>query len=75
MEKITVAVKVGYVFCIVPSTMVKGIELSNTNTLVDVEGNVYPLYCGKTYPDSRKVDALIDDNNLETYNINDYIVK
>lgn len=56
MSKINtkIAVGVGYKFAVVNANAVKNIELQNTYVLVKVQDEVYPLYKGKTYEDSRK---------------------
>ena len=71
-----IAIGAGYGFAIVNSSDVKGIALKNTNQLVKVNGEIYPLYKGQTYEDSRKIDNVLDncDNemNIPTHIVNKY---
>jgi hypothetical protein len=60
MLEVKVAVGVGYEFAILSSNLIKDIKLNSTETLVSVDGEVYPLYNGETYEDSRKIDEILD---------------
>lgn len=57
-----VAVGAGYVFNLFDSKEIlnAGIDISNTGTIVTVDGMDYQLKKGVTYEDSRRVDALLD---------------
>lgn len=69
-----IAIGAGYGFAIVDSSVVKGVTLKNTNQLVKVNGEIYPLYKGQTYEDSRNIDDFLDgcDNemNISTHIVN-----
>lgn len=67
-----VAVKVGYNFALVPKIELSGIETNATGTIVDISGKQYGLLAGKTFEDSRKLDAVLD--TFPEYAIKDYKV-
>lgn len=67
-----VAVKVGYNFALVPKIELSGIETNATETIVDISGKQYGLLAGKTFEDSRKLDAVLD--TFPEYAIKDYKV-
>lgn len=58
MEKY--AINVGYVFNVFPVKELIGIELEKLNVLVELHGDIYPLYRCKKFEDSRRVDDLLD---------------
>lgn len=60
-----IAIGAGYGFTIIDSPTVKGIALKNTNQFVKVNGEIYPLYKGQTYEDSRNIDYILDHCNNE----------
>lgn len=60
-----IAIGAGYGFTIIDSPTVKGIALKNTNQFVKVNGEIYPLYKGQTYEDSRNIDDILDHCNNE----------
>ena len=64
-----VAVKSGYYFALVNTLLLKGVNLLNTGTVVSNNGKSYPLYKGAKYEDAHKIDELIDNNGLRTYEI------
>ena len=66
------AVKVGAVFILVSPEEVNHISLKSTKIVIDIEGKEYELYSGKTFEESQKVDRLIYDNSIKTYNISEY---
>lgn len=57
---VTVAVKVGYNFALVPVSELRGIALKNTGSRVSVGGKDYELRSGRTYEDSRMLDGVLD---------------
>ena len=73
--EIKIAIGAGYGFAVVPSECVKGISLKNTGQIVSVDGEMYPLYKGETYEDSRQVDAILDSGEFEEYQISNCLVK
>lgn len=73
--EIKIAVGAGYGFAVVPSECVKGISFKNTGQIVSVDGEVYPLYKGETYDDSRRIDAILDSGEFREYQIPDCLVK
>lgn len=72
--EIKIAVGAGYGFAVVPSEHVRGISLKNTGQIVSVDGGVYPLYKGKTYDDSRRIDAILDSGEFREYQIPDVLL-
>lgn len=71
--EVKIAVGVGEKFAIVNSSEIKHISLKNTNTLVTVDGETYPLYKGKTFAESQKVDDFFDNNPVTEKYINDHL--
>jgi len=67
------AVKSGYSFNVFNETEVSHISLEKTNGKVMVNGEIYPLYRGKTFFESQKVDNLLDEKG--EMSIRDYRVK
>ena len=71
-----IAIGAGYGFTIVDSSVAKGIALKNTNQLVKVNDEIYPLYKGQTYEDSRNIDDILDHSddemNILTHIVNKY---
>ena len=55
------AVKSGYSFNLFSEDEVSGISLEKTGGRVEVNGEVYLLYCGASFADSQKVDDLLDE--------------
>ncbi len=72
--ELRLALGVGQKFAIVNGSKVGHIAIKNTHTLVKVDDEVFPLYKGKTYEDSRKVDEYFDNNSVKEMDINDHIV-
>lgn len=70
---VNIAVGVGTKFAIVSSESVKHIVLQNTHTIVEVDGETYPLYKGATYDESRKVDNYFDNHSVEEMDIKEYL--
>ena len=55
------AVNVGYVFNIFDEKDLNGINLKEVGRdFVELHGDIYPLLCGETFEDSKKVDVLLD---------------
>lgn len=54
------AVNVGYSFNIFNPEQLEGIELKKMDVFVNFRGDIYPLYNGKTFEDSKKIDKLLD---------------
>ena len=55
------AVNVGYVFNIFDEKDLTGINLKEVGRVfVELHGDIYPLLCGETFEDSKKVDVLLD---------------
>lgn len=65
-----VAVKSGYYFAVICTTLLSGVKLLSTGRVVMCNGNHYPLYKGAQREDARKIDNLIDDNGLSVFPIN-----
>lgn len=73
-----IAVKVGYYYAVVDKEKVDGIDLAETGTKVypredNFLGKVYPLYKGKTFEESTKIDKLFDEIavNMKEANLSD----
>lgn len=58
--KTKIAIGVGYNFVVANSEDVKGIALEGTGINVEVGNQVYPLYKGTTFGESRKIDEIMD---------------
>ena len=71
--EIRVAVGVGEKFAILNGSRIGHISLQNTHTLVEVDGEIYNLYKGRTFEDSRKVDDYFDMNPVIELNIKDHL--
>lgn len=54
------AVNVGYVFNTFSPVDLIGIDLEKLNILVELHGDIFPLYRCKKFEDSRKIDDLLD---------------
>ena len=65
-----VAVKSGYYFAVICTTLLSGVKLLSTGRVVLCNGNYYPLYKGAQWEDAQKIDNLIDDNGLSVFPIN-----
>lgn len=60
-----IAVGVGYSFALINKSMLLGIELKDSGTLVKIDHKVYTLYIGKTFVDSQKIDNVFDQLGQE----------
>ena len=76
MIEVKLAVGVGYEFAIINSDEVHGISLKNTHSLVSVNDEVYPLYKGETFNDSKKIDEIMDKpNHPQIYKIDKHLIR
>ena len=66
------AVKVGKEFILEDENIFDGINLIETGTKVEVNGEEFPLYKGETFEESRKIDDLLDSGNYEIYKLSEY---
>lgn len=66
------AVKVGKEFIIEDEKIFDGINLVETGTKVEVNGEEFPLYKGETFEESRKIDDLLDSGNYEIYKLSEH---
>ncbi|KAA8828159.1 hypothetical protein [Bifidobacterium myosotis] len=56
-----VAVKAGVRFTVLDETLLAGIPLEPAGLAVDVDGRRLPLMRGRSYADSARIDALMDE--------------
>lgn len=73
--KVKIALGVGEKFAIVDGNKIGHIVLENTHTLVEVDGETFCLYKGKTFEDSQKVDEYFDNNSVKEMYIKDHLAK
>ena len=66
------AVKVGKEFILKDEKIFDGINLIETGTKVEVNGEEFPLYKGETFEESRKIDDLLDSGNYEIYKLSEH---
>lgn len=73
-----VAVKVGNYYAVVEKDRVKDISLEETGVRVypkenNFDGKIYPLYRGRTFEESTKIDALFDEmaTSMKEVNLTD----
>lgn len=66
------AVKVGKEFILEDENIFDGINLIETGTKVEVNGEEIPLYKGETFEESRKIDDLLDSGNYEIYKLSEH---
>ena len=69
-----IAIGVGTRFAIVSSHNVGHIALKNTNTLIKVDDETFPLHKGKTFEESCKVDDYFDTHSVKEMNIREHLV-
>ena len=69
---VTVAVKVGYNFALVPVSELRGITLKDTGSRVSVGGQDHALLAGRTYEDSRMLDDVLDAHGELA--VNDHLI-
>lgn len=69
---VTVAVKVGYNFALVPVSELRGIALKDTGSRVSVGGQEHALLAGRTYEDSRMLDDVLDAHGELA--VNDHLI-
>ena len=67
----SLAVGVGRVFQIVSGKDVRDIDLTDTGTIIEVNGERYPLLKGTTFEESEKIDVLLD--NKGELRLSDYL--
>ena len=65
-------VKVGKEFILEDENVFDGINLIETGTKVEVNGEEIPLYKGETFEESRKIDDLLDSGNYEIYKLSEH---
>ncbi|HHH4970588.1 TPA: helicase-related protein [Streptococcus pyogenes] len=66
------AVKVGKEFILEDENTFDGINLIETGTKVEVNGEEIPLYKGETFEESRKIDDLLDSGNYEIHKLSEH---
>lgn len=66
------AVKVGKEFILEDEDIFDGINLIETGTKVEVNGEEIPLFKGETFEESRKIDNLLDSRNYEIYKLSEH---
>lgn len=66
------AVKVGKEFILEDENTFDGINLIETGTKVEVNGEGFHLYKGETFEESRKIDDLLDSGNYEIYKLSEH---
>lgn len=67
-----IAVKVGNEFILENKSVFNNINLTEDNTVVEVDGKKYNLFKGSDFKDSQKIDELLDSENYEIYKVADY---
>ena len=68
-----IAVGVGYSFNLFTLEEVSHISKIKSGSSVKVDGKIYEVYIGSTFPESQKIDALLDEKGekrLNEYRIN-----
>lgn len=48
------------------------VNLIETGTKVEVNGEEFPLYKGETFEESRKIDDLLDSGDYEIYKLSEH---
>lgn len=71
--EVKIAIGVGEKFAIVNANDVKHIQLKNTGTLVESDGEWFALYKGVTFNESQKVDNFFDENSVNEMYINEHL--
>lgn len=75
LEKDVIAAKVGTEFIIIPRAYLELAELEEDGRIIEFEGKEYPLFKGKTYEDSRRIDFFMDEGYYPTLKIDTHLVK
>ena len=63
--KDVIAAKVGTEFILIPRGYLALAELEEDGRMVEFDGKTYPLYKGKTYEDSRRIDFFMDQGRRQ----------
>lgn len=66
------AIGVGYCFNVLDEERIKDVQTIKTKTKLEFKGELYYLYVGSTYEESKKIDHLLD--RYGQHSINDYEV-
>lgn len=70
-----IAVKVGNEFILENKSVFNNADLTEDNTVVEVDGKKYNLFKGTDFKDSQKLDELLDSGNYEIYRIKEHTIK
>lgn len=67
-----IALGVGYCFIVVSINDINNINLKKSDITVKVNNVAYPIYFGKDYKDSTKIDKIMDAHLDKELRIKDY---